>query len=37
MQADITSLKDVSVDFEENTNIGILGPNGAGKSTLLRI
>ena len=29
--------RDASVDFPEDTNVGILGPNGSGKSTLLRI
>lgn len=29
--------KNASVDFPEDSNIGILGPNGAGKTTLLRI
>jgi capsular polysaccharide transport system ATP-binding protein len=30
-------LRDVSVEFPENRNIGILGQNGMGKSTLLRL
>ncbi|MCP4178863.1 MAG: ABC transporter ATP-binding protein [bacterium] len=30
-------MKDVSLKFPSNKNIGILGKNGAGKSTLLRL
>ena len=32
-----TVLKDISLVFLENANIGVIGQNGAGKSSLLRI
>jgi len=31
------ALDNLSLNVEENTNIGLLGPNGAGKSTTLKI
>lgn len=33
---DLVAIKDVSVDLEEGSLLGVVGPNGAGKSTLLR-
>lgn len=34
---DITALKDVSFEVEEDEIVGLLGPNGAGKSTTIQI
>lgn len=35
--AEVTALKDISLDLMSGELIGMLGPNGAGKSTLLQL
>lgn len=36
-RASVTAVKDVSLDFPDNSIIGIIGKSGAGKSSLLRL
>ena len=34
---DLDALKDISIQVEEGSFLGIIGPNGAGKTTFLKV
>ena len=37
INGEVSAIKDISLDINENEIIGIVGPSGCGKSTLLSI